>query len=151
MEKICKCCGKIIKDDDDCFVVNFGTPEEFVQCWTCHISDMDNGRVLQCEACGEYFSADVLHDEEIGDDSFCACPSCGRDIVEGMTREEFADEHRLIRFAVVVRFFNGPRGYVVSVPVGERATVVKKLAEKVDLSGASDITYAEILLEEDEF
>lgn len=36
-------------------------------------------------------------------------------------------------------------------PVGERASVVKKLAEKVDLSDASKITYAEILLEEDEF
>ena len=68
-----------------------------------------------------------------------------------MTRDEFTDEHRPIRFAVVVHFFNGPRGYVVSVPVGECASVVKKLAEKVDLSGASEITYAEILLGEDEF
>lgn len=48
-------------------------------------------------------------------------------------------------------FWRGPRGYVVSVPVGECASVVKKLAEKVDLSGASEITYAEILLGEDEF
>lgn len=93
MEKICKCCGKIIKDEDDCFEVNSGMPEEFVQCWLCHLSDMDNGKVLQCEACGEYFSADVLHDEEIHGNSFCACPSCGMDIVEGMTREEFAEEY----------------------------------------------------------
>lgn len=151
MEKICKCCGKIIKDDEDYYTVNSGMPEEFIQCWLCHTSDMDNGKVLQCEACGEYFSADVLHDEKIGDDSFCGCPNCDCDIVEGMTRDEFTDEHRPIRFAVVVHFFNGPRGYVVSVPVGERASVVKKLAEKVDLSGASEITYAEIILEEDEF
>ena len=53
MKKICKTCGKIIKDDEDYTLVNSGMPEEFVQCWPCHTSDMDNGKVLQCEACGE--------------------------------------------------------------------------------------------------
>lgn len=152
MEKVCKCCGKIIKDDEDYTLVNSGMPEEFVQCWACHTSDMDNGKVLQCESCGEYFSADVLHDEEIGGDSFCECPNCGCDIVEGTARADFEDEHYLVRYAVTVRSVNSVRGYVVSVRPGEgTAAVIKKLAEKVDLSGLSEISCAEILLEEDEF
>lgn len=152
MERVCKCCGKIIKDNEDYTLVNSWMPEEFVQCLACHITDMDKGGVLWCKGCGKYFSADVLHNEEIGGDSFCECLNCGRDIVEGITQAEFEDEHYLVRYAVTVRSANSVRGYVVSVRPGEgTAAIIKKLAEKVDLSGLSEITCAEILLKDDEF
>lgn len=91
MEYTCKCCGKTIKSSDLPYAtVNSGMKEEFIQCWPCHVSDMDAGRVFQCEACGEYFSSDVLHSEEINGESFCACPNCGCDIIEGTPRDEMA-------------------------------------------------------------
>ncbi len=73
-----------------------------------------------------------------------------KDVVEGLTREQFAEEHEPDRYAVVVQFYNNnTRGYVVRVQRGESA--LKKLAEKVDLRGAVSVTCSQILLEEDEF
>lgn len=85
----CKTCGEDIDDAENAYIVNPGLPQEYHQCWACHVSDSDNGRIIQCEACGDWFSADVLHDEVVAGQSFCACPSCGRDVVEGCSREEF--------------------------------------------------------------
>lgn len=93
MNKICKTCGAVITSEDDAFVVNAGLPSEFVQCWLCHVSDTDNGKIIQCTSCGEYFSQDMLHDEVVAGQSFCACPSCGDDVVEGMSREEYEEEY----------------------------------------------------------
>lgn len=116
-------------------------------------SARDQSKIVQCDACGEYFTSDVLHDEEICGHTFTACPNCGKDMVDCMTREEFEKEHQPRRYVVVVRNTDGSqRGYVVamdnSAGVGD---VVKKLAGKVNLSPAASITIAEILMDEDEF
>ena len=149
MEK-CKICGEMFNIWDTS-PVNIGE-EKFHICGTCLESERDAGRIISCDACGQYSTTDALHDEEIGGHPFTACPACGKDVVDGLTREQFANEYRPIRYAVMVHFRNSTRGYVVSVPVGEgTATVIKKLAEKVDLTGVSKIACAEILLDEDEF
>lgn len=146
----CKTCGCEIFDEDSAFVVNAGLPTEYVQCELCHDSDCDNGRVTMCESCGEYFSTDVLKDEEFFGQSFTECPACHKDIVEGMTREEFQQEYAPERYAVVVRFFCGEqRGYIVRAQ--DRQEAMKKLVEKVDMAAVAEITIAEILLERDEF
>lgn len=92
---MCAICGRTINETDGelAYTVNPGLHSEFVQCETCHDSDLDNGRVVSCDACGSYFSSNVLHDEEIAGNSFCKCPACGMDVVEGMTREEFEEEY----------------------------------------------------------
>ena len=149
--KKCKICGCMFDERDEGTVINEGLDSEFHICGTCLESECNAGRIVSCEGCGEYFTANVLHDEEIVGHSFTACPHCGKDVVEGLTREQFAEEHAPLRYAVVVQHYHGTRGYIVSVPVGE--SVIKKLAEKVDLQGLGtvSITYSQILLEEDEF
>ena len=70
--KICKTCGKPIWDDENddlAYTVNSGIPgKEYVECESCHDYSVDQHKIIQCEACGEWFSNDVLHDddEEIG-------------------------------------------------------------------------------------
>ena len=121
--KICKTCGKFILDDENgelALTVNPGVPDkEYVECEICHDYAIDRNKIIQCEACGERFSNDVLHsdEKEIGGDTFCACPSCGKDIVDGMTREERRQEedHYIPQYSIVVQFTNGgSRGFLIS-------------------------------------
>lgn len=122
-------------------------------CASCADTYRDNGKIIQCDACGECFTSDMLHDEEISGHTFTACPSCGKDVVDCMTREEFEKEHQPYRYTVVVRSVDGSqRGYVVSVDSSAGiAGVVKKLAKKVNLCRAASIIIAEIVTDEDEF
>ncbi len=147
--KKCKICGCMFDEKDEGIIVNEGLESEFRICGTCLESECNAGRIMSCEDCGRYFTADALHDEEIEGNSFTACPHCGKDVVEGLTREQFVEEHEPDRYAVVVQFYNNTRGYVVRVQRGESA--LKKLAEKVDLRGAVSVTCSQILLKEDEF
>lgn len=155
--KVCKVCGCEIEEDDVLFdgaaIINKGMDSEHALCYSCLSVARYNGKVVQCDACGENFTVGALYDEKINGHSFTACPACGKDMVEGLTRESFAEEYRPYRYAVTVRYSNGPRGYVVSADAGKHgvSAAMKKLADKVDLSGAMEITIAEILLEEDEF
>lgn len=146
--KKCEICGETF-EVWDCSPINRGTEKAFHVCQSCLESECNAGRIISCEACGEYFTTDMLHDEKIEGQSFTACPSCGKDVVEGMTREQFAEEHAPFRYAVVVQFYNNTRGYIVAAHHDE--SVIKKLAEKVDLQGAVSITFSQILLPEDEF
>lgn len=68
------------------------TRQEVRVCCSCEEAGCNSGKVIQCDACGELFTSDVLHDEEIAGHSFTACPACGRDVVEGLTRESFEKE-----------------------------------------------------------
>lgn len=122
-------------------------------CDSCADAACNSGKIIQCDACGEYFTPDVLHDEEICGHSFTACPACGKDVVDCMTREEFEKEHQPCRYTVVVRNVDGSqRGYVVSVDSSAGINgVVQKLAGKVNLDHAASIIIAEILTGEDEF
>jgi len=136
----------------DTRLVNRGIEgKEIRVCCSCTETACNNGKAIQCDACGELFTADVRHDEEICGHSFTACPACGKDVVERLTREEFEKEHRPYRYAMIMRSFNGgQRGYIVSM-AGGVTDAIKKLAGKVNLDGAASITAAEILREEDEF
>lgn len=145
----CGICGGMFDDIYEGSIVNEGMENEFRICGPCLETECNAGRIISCEACGRYFSASALHDEEIEGQSFTACPFCGKDVVEELTREEFAKEHEPDRYAVVVQSLNNSRGYVVTVRSGE--SFIKKLAEKVNLQGVISITYSQILLEEDEF
>lgn len=91
--KPCKTCGCQITDGDLDFVVNLGLPSEYSECEYCHGYSLDNHDITICSACGEYFSLDVLKDEIICGESFCRCPSCGCDIIEGLTEDEFRSEY----------------------------------------------------------
>lgn len=94
--RTCKVCGRSFDEESfEGVTVNEGTSKEYHVCEDCVSSECNNGRIISCEACGSYFSADMLHDEEIGGNSFTSCPSCGKDMVEGLTREEFSEEYRL--------------------------------------------------------
>lgn len=101
---ICLTCGAVI-DAADCYekhgeiycdgctIINVGTEREAVICDTCADSMANNGEIIMCEACGEYWSVDMLHDEELDEENtFTPCPACHCDIVEGMTREEMMEE-----------------------------------------------------------
>ncbi len=81
----------------DTRLVNRGIQgKEIRVCWSCAESACNNGKVIPCDACGELFTLDMLHDEEIAGHSFTACPACGRDVVEGLTREKFKQERTQI-------------------------------------------------------
>ena len=138
----------------DTVCINHGIEgKEFRICYGCKDEAVNSGKIIQCDACGEYFTPDVLHDEEICGHSFTACPACGKDVVDCMTREEFEKEHQPCRYTVVVRNVDGSqRGYVVSVDSSAGINgVVQKLAGKVNLDHAASIIIAEILTGEDEF
>ena len=91
-----------------------------------------------------------MHDEEIEGHSFTACPACGKDVVEGLSRAEFEDEYFRPRYSVVVRQFSGSvRGYIVS--ANSRHEVMKRLLEKLDFNYVAEVSIGEILVKEDEF
>lgn len=65
--KTCKICGCSFDEENfEGVVVNEGIDNEYHVCCDCVPSECNNGHIISCEACGSYFSADKLHDEEIG-------------------------------------------------------------------------------------
>ena len=149
-EKVCSECGYIINEDEPVCVIDEGMETERVVCESCCASLCNDGKIIQCEACGAYFASSTLHDEEIEGHTFTACPACGKDVVEALGRAEFEDEYFCPKYSVVVRAFDGScRGYIVSAK--GRHEVMKRLLEKLDFSGIAEVTIGEVLLKEDEF
>lgn len=73
--KTCKICGCSFDEENfEGIIVNEGMDNEYHVCCDCVPSECNNGHIISCEACGSYFSADKLHDEEIEGHSFTACP-----------------------------------------------------------------------------
>lgn len=100
----------------------------------------------------DYICVDMLHSEDpVPGHTFCPCPSCGKDFVEGMTRDEFLEEVEntyIPKYSVVVIYGNGTtRGFVVN--ADGRKQAMEKLCQKVDLSFITSIHIAEVLLDED--
>lgn len=149
--KTCKICGCSFDEENfEGIIVNEGMDNEYHVCCDCVPSECNNGHIISCEACGSYFSADKLHDEEIEGHSFTACPACGKDVAEGLSRAEFEDEYFRPRYSVVVRQFGGSvRGYIVS--ANGRHEVMKRLLEKLDFNYVAEVSIGEILVKEDEF
>lgn len=148
MSKICKTCGRVINEDEEVVrVINSGLDSEFVICDDCALNDHEKYHI--CDACGEWFTGDVIHDEVLSKRiTFTPCPSCGKDIVDCMTREEMLKEAEPYRFAVIVTYANGyNRGYMVE--ADERKEVMQKLLAHIDPAGISNIAISEILVEGD--
>lgn len=146
--KTCKICGRSF-DDENCVgvVVNEGTDNEYFVCEDCVPDECNNGHIISCENCGSYFTPDRLHDENIGGFTFTECPACGKDIVECVSREEFEEEHFLSKYSVIVRMGNYSRGYVISAQ--NPTDMMKKLMRRTELCSAAEISYSEILMDED--
>lgn len=141
---ICKNCGRKILEDDLEYIVNDGTPDEYVQCESCHDSKWEDNKIVLCEACGCWFDTDKIHDE--GED-FAPCPKCGCDIVDGLTKEEWEEEHCLPRYSVIVKMGQYSRGYVISAK--DPRDMMEKLLRHIGLMSGAEIFYSEILLDED--
>lgn len=86
--KTCKNCGCELGEDDKCFTVNAGLPEEYIQCDGCHDDQWDRNEITMCEACGQWYEVDKLHRRD-NHSEFTPCPNCGCDIVEALTEAEF--------------------------------------------------------------
>ena len=101
MKKIYKCteCGKTFTLDDcelpEPRTINDYTKHERIVCDTCFDNMWDNDYLIHCDNCGIWFENKFIHGETVGDYSFAPCPGCGRDIIDGMTREECLEESRL--------------------------------------------------------
>lgn len=154
----CKKCGREIGEFDLTYTVNDGLPTEFDTCESCHDDMVDKNEIIQCDACGEWFTNDVLKTETIHGNSFTPCPSCGKDIVEGMTREEFAEEYAPCKYALDVTWVSGRhRGFTVEAyGVAEAYRKLLDSLEKredatgIHAMGIHAITCSLILMKEDE-
>ena len=70
--KVCKCCGKPIKDEDDGLAVILNDLHDGYYCWDCATDKVDF-----CELCGEAFELDPKDpDRKI-------CPDCYTEIMSG--------------------------------------------------------------------
>lgn len=155
--RICTCakCGRIMNNSEDLiYIVNEGTDKQYVECETCHDDEWERNNIILCDGCGRWFTTDMLHSEEVKPGhTFCPCPVCGKDIVEGETREEFLEEIEdtyIPRYSVVVIYGNGTtRGFIVN--ADGRKQAMEKLFQQIDIGFVTSIHIAEILLEEDEF
>ena len=149
--KTCKICGHSFDEESfEGIVVNEGMDNEYHVCCDCVPSECNNGHIISCESCGSYFSADKLLDEEIEGHSFTACPACGKDMIEGLSRAEFEDEYFCPKYSVVIRFIDGSyRGYTVKAT--GRHEVMRRLLGKMDFTCVAEVCIGEILLKEDEF
>lgn len=150
--RICAVCGCVISEDDGWNIVNEGTDKEYIECDSCHDAEWESNKISVCAGCGGWFTVDMLHSEEpVPGHTFCPCPSCGKDFVEGMTRDEFLEEVEdayIPKYSVVVIYGNGTtRGFVVN--ADGRKQAMEKLCQKVDLSFITSIHIAEVLLDED--
>lgn len=150
--RICAVCGHVISEDDGWNIVNEGTDKEYIECDSCHDAEWESNKISVCAGCGGWFTVDMLHSEEpVPGHTFCPCPSCGKDFVEGMTRDEFLEEVEdtyIPKYSVVVIYGNGTtRGFVVN--ADGRNQAMEKLCQKVDLSFITSIHIAEVLLDED--
>ena len=155
MTRKCSKCGRRIDESVEyARIVNRGLEKEKVMCEDCFDGEQDCGRLVSCEACGEWFTPEVLHDEALDEThTFTPCPCCGKDIVSGLTREEMAEDAKPLRYAVIVTFVNGyDRGYLIH--AHDRLTALRKMLDALAKQGmghsVASIAVSEVLLDEDE-
>lgn len=138
---VCKTCGRTIMDREDgerIFTVNSGLPEHYAECESCHDESIDHNRIIQCEACGEWFSNDVLRGEVVGGDTFCPCPHCGRDIVDGQTREEREERDYIPQYSVVVTFATGgSHGFLIA--ANDKRQMLGKLLDRLGENNVANL------------
>lgn len=100
-----------------------------------------------CKICGCSFDDDNCCGVVVNEGMDTECPSCGKDVVECVSREEFEEEHFLSKYSVVVKMGNYSRGYVISAQ--NPTDMMKKLMKRAELCSAAEIIYSEILIDED--
>lgn len=86
--KICAVCGRVINEDEDTvYTINEGTDREYIECEQCHDQEWEVNAITNCECCGRWFSTDILQSEEVAPGhTFCPCPVCSKDVVDGLTK-----------------------------------------------------------------
>lgn len=118
------------------------------------LSELENsGKVIRCEACGDVFTADMLKDEKIHGQSFTACPHCGRDVVDGLSREKFKEEYAPDKFVAIVNYVNGEaRGMTVEANSLAEAysRVVDCHVKRGNAGGIKSVACSQILWDKDE-
>jgi len=67
----CKNCDEVLTGDDQ-VPVNSGYEDEFYECYVCHEYSMEDGSVILCDSCGNYYTPNHATDND--DDS--TCPYC---------------------------------------------------------------------------
>ena len=105
-------------------------------------------KIRICAVCGRVINEDedtVYTINEGTDREYIECEQCHDQEWE----EEFMEDVYIPKFSVVVRFCNQSRGYIVS--ANSRQEAMKKLVDKIDMTGVDSINIAEILLDEDVF
>lgn len=86
--KACSRCGAMIEDGFECHI-NEDTEFEYDVCEQCFDSMWEKHEIVNCAGCGRWFDIGY-HGRtiEIGGDTFTPCPLCGKDMVEGETKED---------------------------------------------------------------
>lgn len=128
MKKILKCteCGKPFTLDDcelpEPRTINDGTKHERIVCDSCFDLMWDNGDIVNCVNCGNWFepSAISFHTEKIGNDIFAECPNCGHDMIDGRTREEFLEEAEPSPSYAVTMLYNDGDNSTYLFPTAEK-------------------------------
>lgn len=92
--KVCAVCGRVMNEDEDTvYTINEGTDREYIECEQCHDQEWEVNAITNCEGCGRWFSADILQSEEVAPGhTFCPCPASAKDVVDGLTKEEFMED-----------------------------------------------------------
>lgn len=159
MCKKCSRCGEPFEDELDIRVINIGASNgekvctELI-CVSCLEGMEARGHAIRCEACGEIWNTNALQDEKLDDEhTFTACPSCGADVVKGLTREQILDDIAPLRYAAIVGFADGrDRGFLVHAK--DRCDAIKKvldaMTERGGSCGIASVSVSEILVVGDE-
>lgn len=154
---ICKTCRRIIRDANfECYCeINPGMEDKYILCKSCCDDAIEKGKIVQCEACGNYFTNDKLCNKKVtAYHTFCTCPYCKGDIFSGCSEDELTEKLtalgtlRLEKFAVIATLQNGTnRGYMISAV--DANDMMLKFMKMADIKYITSISYSMILCEED--
>lgn len=159
MKKIFKCaeCGNPFTLDDcelpEPRTINDGTEHERIVCDSCFESMWDNGDIVNCISCGGWFEPSVApsYAEEIGDDIFTQCPNCGKDMIDGRTREEFLEDvERYPSYAVTMLYNDGDNSTYLFPTAEKRSEFIdqqlKNFKQESGYVGSASLYGGEILV-----
>ena len=86
--KFCARCHAAMEDGFE-HVINADTEKQYFLCETCFDNMWERHEIVDCQGCGRWFDLDY-HEKTtvIGGDTFTPCIVCGKDMVDGETKEE---------------------------------------------------------------
>ena len=71
----CNNCDKVLSEDEGVFVNN-GYEDSFCECDLCHEYSMEDGSVILCETCGNYYTPNHIKEDGENEDGETTCPYC---------------------------------------------------------------------------